>query len=100
MSRVAVGMLQILRRCHRRTRRDLDALIDMAVIALIAILILWQFWIEPSMSDTSVPLFVRSVWASYPILDGILLAVVLRTLVSLRTVRRWGSSSPPVSFSG
>ena len=49
------------------------------------VLILWQFWIEPSISDTSVPLFVRSVWASYPILDAILLAVVLRTLVELRT---------------
>ncbi len=67
---VGVGMLQVLRGAHRRTRRDLDGLIDMAVIALIAVLILWQFWIEPSMSDTSVPLFVRSVWASYPILDA------------------------------
>ena len=78
-------MLQLLRRGHRRTRRDLDGLIDMAVIALVAVLILWQFWIAPSISDTSVPLFVRSVWASYPILDAILLAVVLRTLVELRT---------------
>ena len=78
-------MLQLLRGGHRRTRRDLDGLIDMAVIALIAVLILWQFWIAASVSDTSVPLFVRSVWASYPILDAILLAVVLRTLVELRT---------------
>ena len=87
---VAVGMLQLLRRGHRRTRRQLDGLIDMAVIALIAVLILWHFWIAPSVSDTSVPLFVRSVWASYPILDAILLAVVLRTLVELRTKTTMG----------
>ena len=82
---VGLGMLQLLRGGHRRTRRDLDALIDMAVIALIAVLILWQFWISASISDTTVPLFVRSVWASYPILDAILLAVVLRTLFELRS---------------
>ena len=43
---VGVGMLQLLRRGNRRSRRDLDGLIDMAVIALIAVLILWQFWIR------------------------------------------------------
>ena len=87
---VGLGMLQLLRGGHRRTRRDLDGLIDMAVIALIAVLILWQFWISASVSDTSVPLFVRSVWASYPILDAILLAVVLRTLVELRASSTMG----------
>ena len=49
---VGVGMLQLLRRSHRRNRRDIDGLIDMAVIALIAVLVLWQFWIGPSVSDT------------------------------------------------
>ena len=87
---VGVGMLQMLRRGHRRSRRDIDGLIDMAVIALIAVLILWQFWISASVSDTSVPLFVRSVWASYPILDAILLAVVLRTLLELRSSSTMG----------
>ena len=87
---VGVGMLQLLRRGHRRSRRDIDGLIDMAVIALIAVLILWQFWISASVSDTSVPLFVRSVWASYPILDAILLAVVLRTLLELRSSSTMG----------
>ena len=87
---VGLGMLQLLRHGHRHTRRDLDGLIDMAVIALIAVLILWQFWISASVSDTSVPLFVRSVSASYPILDAILLAVVLRTLLELRSSSTMG----------
>ena len=76
------------------------ALIDMAVIALIAVLILWQFWISASVSDTTVPLFVRSVWAAYPILDAILLAVVLRTMLGLRSNPTMGGFSPAALSSG
>ena len=68
----------------------------MAVIALIAILVLWQFWISPSVADTSVPLFVRSFWAAYPMLDAILLAVVLRTILAGHRSIRMGVSSPAV----
>jgi diguanylate cyclase (GGDEF)-like protein/PAS domain S-box-containing protein len=78
-------MLHLLRRGRRRTRSDLDGLIDMAVVAIVAVLVLWEFWLQPSLSDASVPLFVRTVWAAYPVLDAILLAVVVRALIELRT---------------
>jgi diguanylate cyclase (GGDEF)-like protein/PAS domain S-box-containing protein len=82
---VGGGMLHVLRRGRRRSRNDLDGLIDMAVVAIVAVLVLWEFWLQPSLSDASVPLFVRSVWAAYPVLDAILLAVVVRALIELRT---------------
>ncbi len=82
---LAVGMLQLLRRGHRRTRRDLDGSDrhggDRPHRRAHPLAVLDR---PPASATRSVPLFVRSVWASYPILDAILLAVVLRTLVELR----------------
>ena len=69
-------MLQLLRRGHRHDRHDLDGLIDAAVIIVVAVLLVWQFWLDPGITDESVSLAVRAVWASYPILDAILLALV------------------------
>jgi diguanylate cyclase (GGDEF)-like protein/PAS domain S-box-containing protein len=44
----------------------------------------WQFWLDPGISDGSVSLGVRAVWASYPVLDAVLLAFVVRSLMARR----------------
>ena len=81
---ISVALLKMLRRGREGSRSDLDGLIDMAVIVLASVLLLWQFWLHSTFTDESVPLFVRSVWALYPILDATLLALVIRTLIERR----------------
>ena len=89
---VGVGILRLLRSGRRSARTDLDGVIDMAVVALVAMLVMWYFWLEPTLSDNSVALFVRSVWAAYPVLDAALLAIVLRVIVERRTTTFVGLS--------
>lgn len=82
---VGVAMLLLLHNGHQRVRSAVDGLIDMAVIVLVSCLLLWEFWLDETLTDAAVPLFVRCVWAAYPILDATLLALVVRTLVERRT---------------
>lgn len=89
---VGFGVLQLLRSRGRGVRTDLDGVIDMAVVMLVAMLVMWHFWLAPVLSDGSVPVFVRTVGATYPILDAALLAVVLRVFVERRTTSAAGLS--------
>jgi hypothetical protein len=82
---VGLAMVIVLRRGSPGRRSEVDGLIDVAVIVLVSGLVLWQFWLNSTFTDTSVPLFVRSVWATYPILDATLLALVVRILIERRT---------------
>jgi diguanylate cyclase (GGDEF)-like protein/PAS domain S-box-containing protein len=92
LSYVALGiaMLWVLRRGNNRARSDFDGLIDMAVVALVAMLVLWQFWLAPSITDSSTALIVRVVWAVYPIFDATMLALVVRLLIERRAGTAWG----------
>ena len=87
---LGVALLLLLRRGRPADRGDVDGMIDMAVIVLAASLVLWQFWLSSTLTDTTVPLFVRYVWAAYPVLDATLLALVVRTLVERRGHTRSG----------
>jgi diguanylate cyclase (GGDEF)-like protein/PAS domain S-box-containing protein len=82
---LALGILLLLRRGRPGRGADVDGIIDMTVTAVAAGLILWQFWLDPLFSDSSVSMFIRSVWASYPVLDIALLALVVRMLVQQRS---------------
>jgi diguanylate cyclase (GGDEF)-like protein/PAS domain S-box-containing protein len=80
-----LAMLVLLRSGFGRGRSDIDGLIDAAVIVIGASLVLWVFWLNSTFTDGSVPIFVRGVWAAYPILDATLLALVIRTLLERRS---------------
>ncbi len=82
---VGVAMLLLLGHGRKHIRSTVDGLIDMAVVSLVACLVLWEFWLNETFTDNSVPIFVRCVWAAYPILDASLLALVVRTLIERRT---------------
>ncbi len=69
-----------------RTRHiDVDGLIDALTVVSVSVLVFWYVSIDDIVSDTSVSPFVRSVWASYPVLDAVLLALVLRALTRRNT---------------
>jgi diguanylate cyclase (GGDEF)-like protein/PAS domain S-box-containing protein len=63
---------------------DADALIDMAVLAVVGVVVLWEAVLHGTVSDSSVSPFVRAVWGAYPVLDAALLALVVRLVMSSR----------------
>jgi diguanylate cyclase (GGDEF)-like protein/PAS domain S-box-containing protein len=85
---VVVGLF-ILLKVHR-DGRDRDGALDMAAVAVVALLVLWQFSVEQIVSDASTAVAIRAVWAAYPILDAVLLAVVVRTVLARRTAATAG----------
>ncbi len=82
---VGIAMMLLLGHGQKRLRSAVDGLIDMAVVVVVACLLLWEFWLNETFTEGSIPIFVRFVWASYPILDAVLLALVVRTLLERRT---------------
>ena len=91
---VGLAALLLLRRPNTATPSgtgDGDAAIDIAVVVLLAGLVLWYFWVGRTLGDAEVSLFVRSVWATYPVLDIALLALVVRILIECRTDARAGA---------
>ena len=81
---IGIGLLLALRRSGGGARTDIDGMIDMVVIGVVSMLVIWEFWLSKTVADTSYSLFVRSVWAVYPILDAALLAIVLRAVLERR----------------
>ena len=61
---------------------DLDPLIDAATVVVVSLLVIWSISVDTIAADDSVTPFVRTVWASYPIVDAVLLALVVRVLMS------------------
>ncbi len=79
---LVIGLLMLLRARRRNDRSDVDGVIDMAVVGVVGLLVVWQTVVQATISDASLPLGVRAVWAAYPILDAALLALVVRTMLS------------------
>ncbi|WP_155992405.1 hybrid sensor histidine kinase/response regulator [Nocardioides sp. URHA0032] len=61
-------------------RLDVDAVIDAATVVVVSVLLFWTFSIHDIVADQSVSALTRVVWAAYPVLDAVLLALVLRAL--------------------
>ncbi|MGZ8744237.1 MAG: sensor histidine kinase, partial [Nocardioides sp.] len=76
----------VLGRSRGGSRVDVDFVIDALTIVIVSVLIFWSVSIDTIVADPSKTPFVRTVWAAYPIADAILLALVVRVLMS-RTAR-------------
>ncbi|MET1059745.1 MAG: ATP-binding protein [Nocardioides sp.] len=74
----------VLGRTRRRggSRVDGDFLIDALTIVVVSVLIFWSLSVNTIVTDQSVTPFVRAVWAAYPIADAVLLALVVRVMMS------------------
>jgi diguanylate cyclase (GGDEF)-like protein/PAS domain S-box-containing protein len=73
---------------RRRLRTDNDALIDVAIAAVLSALLVGELWAGPMVFDGSVPVLDRSVWATYPVLDAVLLCLLVRLLLDDTVPRR------------
>ncbi|WP_341229036.1 hybrid sensor histidine kinase/response regulator [Nocardioides salarius] len=67
---------------RREPGTRVDALVDALTIVTVSLLLLWSLTIEAIVGDDSAPAAVRAIWAAYPVADAVLLALVLRVLVS------------------
>lgn len=83
---LCVALVIVLRRSGTGVR-DLDVTLDAVTIVAVSVLVLWGPAIETIVTDGSVPAPVRMVWATYPVADAVLLALVVRVLAS-RAARR------------
>ncbi len=78
---LCVALVVVLRRSGTGVR-DLDVTLDAVTIVVVSVLVLWGPAIGTIVTDDSVPVLVRVVWASYPVADAVLLALVVRVLAS------------------
>lgn len=79
------GAVWLVLQRNRRDRRgavDLDFLIDVVTIVAVTGLVFWHFSVEAILHDDGLPAAVRVVWAAYPVADAVLLALVVRMLLS------------------
>ncbi|WP_146149523.1 GGDEF domain-containing protein [Kineococcus rhizosphaerae] len=77
---LAAGLLLLARR--RTAGGDRDGVVDSAIVTVGAGLLSWVFLMQPSLADSTVPVFNRVVATSYPVGDVLLLAVVARLLTT------------------
>lgn len=79
---LCTAMWVVLRRTQRGTGVDADLILDVATIVAVCVMIFWSISIDTIVADHSVAPFVRAVWAAYPIADAVLLALVVRVLMT------------------
>ena len=85
-SYLAIGgaLMVLLRSRDRQRRHDLEGLIDGLVMLVAGLLVAWELVIGATVTDTALPVSVRLVWSMYPIMDVVLLALVVRLIMSYR----------------
>lgn len=85
---VALGaaLFHVLRRKSRGQSAFLDAMLDVAVLAVLILLIEWEIAVESLVADGSSPIVSRVVWALYPAGDAVILALVARTIATRNRV--------------
>jgi PAS domain S-box-containing protein len=81
---LAGALFVTLVRSHRSNRVDVDALIDALTVTVVSVLALWSLSIHGIVADGTAPAYVRTIWAAYPLLDAILLALVVRAVLTRR----------------
>jgi signal transduction histidine kinase len=77
---LCVALWVVLSRSHGRV--NVGFVIDAVTIVAVSVLVFWSTSVQAIVADHTVTPFVRAVWASYPIADAVLLALVLRVLMS------------------
>jgi diguanylate cyclase (GGDEF)-like protein/PAS domain S-box-containing protein len=88
---LAVGLSSLIVGGRGLRRIDIDALIDIASFAVLAMVVVTQFGVvRDIVNDTSYSVSTRLFWTAYPVLDAALLGVVVQAMVSRRLQGRSG----------
>jgi diguanylate cyclase (GGDEF)-like protein/PAS domain S-box-containing protein len=81
---LSVALLRMLRLTHNRRGAFRDGLVDVAVIAVVVLLVEWEVSLETLVSDSSTPAFSRVVWTLYPACDALVIALIVRVIAAQR----------------
>ena len=65
-------------------RVDRDGIVDVVVVFLVTMVVQWELTLQAIVTDATVPVPVRVVWALYPTFDAVLLALVVRAVIAGR----------------
>ncbi len=79
---LGLGLLRASARGGRSRQQQVAGSIDALVVFVAVVAVLWQFAMAQVVSDASLPLASRLVWAVNPALDAALIALVLRLLTT------------------
>ena len=79
---IGLGLLRASARRSRSRQQQIAGSIDAAVVFVAVVAVLWQFAIAQVVSDASLPLGSRLVWALNPALDAALVALVFRLVAT------------------
>ncbi len=63
------------------TRIDVESVIDALIVVVVSVLLFWTTSVRAILQDATLSVFERGVLAGYPVVDGVLIALVLRALV-------------------
>src|SRR5690606_16640920 len=81
---IGAGMLRLLLSARRTTRFDVDAAVDTAAAAILVVLLAWPVALHPVLTDATVSPGARANVAIFFCLDAVLLAALIRALMSRR----------------
>jgi two-component system, sensor histidine kinase and response regulator len=79
---VVAALVALLPGRGSRDGEGADAAIDALTVVVISIMVMWTVSINDLVADDSVSRMVRLVWAAYPVLDAVVIALALRVLVT------------------
>lgn len=87
---LVAALWSVLRRTRTPGRSVVEPLIDVATIVVVGVSLLWGSSVADVLSDPERTPFARAVQAFYPVADAVLLALVVRLLLSHRGRRGIG----------
>jgi diguanylate cyclase (GGDEF)-like protein len=79
---LGLGLLRASARRGRSRQQQIAGSIDALVVFVAVVVVLWQFAIAQVVSDPSLPLGSRLIWALNPALDAALVALVFRLVAT------------------
>ncbi|MDP3890398.1 PAS domain-containing hybrid sensor histidine kinase/response regulator [Nocardioides sp.] len=81
----AIVVITLVRHRPGERRIDTDSVLDALTIITVSVLIFWSISISAIVADDTVSAFARVVWATYPVADAVLLALVVRAFATRRS---------------
>ncbi|MGY1640069.1 putative bifunctional diguanylate cyclase/phosphodiesterase [Geodermatophilus sp. SYSU D00703] len=79
---LALGLWRMADTRGRPRDKQLDGWLDGAGVFVAVLMLVWQLSVAGTVSDTSLPVLTRVVWALYPALDAALIGLVFRLVVT------------------
>lgn len=77
----------VLARSRPDRGRDPAFVVDVLTVVVVCVLVFWRIAVGSILGEEGLGAFATVVWSSYPVLDGVLLALVARALMSARARR-------------